>query len=204
MRVVAVGLVLALVGALAAAVADLTVPFATIGHGSYSRAPLADGLEVLTTQPPCGTPFGSPCDARFAYAPDQELTVWFSVRNESRVPLTLDGVPQRWFEQFSSKVLMRPVAVLDGGDPARGSAGTIDATPFRAVVLAPLEERWLGVEFRTTADVAYACAQWKTGVGIGWDRIPVVWHWIAMEHETQINLVKPITLMAPSARDCSG
>jgi hypothetical protein len=204
MRIAAVGLVLAVVGALAAAVVDLTVPFATIGHGSYSRAPVADGLEVLPTQPPCGAPSAGPCAARFAYAPNQTLTVWFSVRNESRVPLRLDGVPRRWLEQFPSELLMRPVAVLDGGDPVRGSPGTMDAIPFRAVVLAPLEERTVGVEFRTTADVAYACTHWMTGTGIGWERIPVVWHWVATEHESQINLAKPITLMAPSATDCSG
>ena len=204
MRIVAVGLVLAVVGALAAAIADVTAPFATIGHGSYSRAPVAEGLEVLPTQPPCGAPPAGPCAARFAYAPDQELTVWFSLRNESRLPLTLDGVPQRWSEQFPSEALMRPAAVLDGGDPVRGSAGTMDAIPFRAVVLAPLEERWVGVEFRTTPDMAYACAHWKTGIGIGWDRIPVAWHWVAGEHETEINLGRSITLMAPSATDCSG
>src|SRR6267378_5131631 len=115
MRVAAVGLVLAVVGALAAAVADLTVPFATFGHGSVSRAPISEGLEALPAQPPCGAPFATPCEARFAYAPNQKLTVWFSVRNESRVPLTLDGVPRRWFEQFPSELLMRPVALLDGG-----------------------------------------------------------------------------------------
>src|SRR6185503_11208028 len=102
MRVVAVGLVLAVVSALAAAIADVTVPFATIGHGSVSRAPVADGLTVLPTQPPCGAPSGSPCAAQFAYAPNQKLTVWFSVRNESRLPLTLDGVPRRWFDQIPS------------------------------------------------------------------------------------------------------
>jgi len=201
---VAVGLVLAVVGALAAAVADLTVPFATIGHGSYSRAPVADGLEILPSQPLCGAPFASPCAARFAYAANQKLTVWFTVRNESRVPLTLDGVPRRWLEQFPSGLLMRPVAVLDGGGPARGSPGAMEATPFRPLVLAPLEERMVGVEFRTTADVAYACTHWMTGTGIGWERIPVVWRWVATEHETQIDLARPITLMAPSATDCSG
>lgn len=191
-------------GALAAAVADLTVPFATIGRGSYSRAPVAEGLGVLPPQPPCGAPFASPCAARFAYAPNQKLTVWFSVRNESRVPLTLDGVPQRWFEQFPSQLLMRPVAVLDGGDPVRGSPGAMDATPFRPLVLAPLEERMVGVEFRTTADLAYACTHWMAGTGIGWGQVPVVWHWVVTEHEAQIDLAKPITLMAPSATDCSG
>src|SRR5213082_2785685 len=95
-RILALGLVLAVAGALAAAVADLTVPFATIGHGSYSRVPVAEGLEVLAPQPPCGAPPASSCGPRFAYAPNQKLTVWFSVRNESRVPLTLDGVPPRW------------------------------------------------------------------------------------------------------------
>jgi hypothetical protein len=125
------------------------------------------------------------------------------VRNEGRVPLTLDGVPRRWFEQFPSELLMRPIAVLDGGDPVRGSSGTMEATPFRPVVLAPLEEWTVGVEFRTTVDVAYACTHWMTGTGIGWERIPVVWHWVATEHETQINLTKPITLMAPSATDCA-
>jgi hypothetical protein len=204
MRVVAVGLVLAAVIALAAAIADLTVPFATIGHGSVSRAPVADGLTVLPTQPPCGAPFGSPCTARFAYAPNQKLTVWFSVRNESRLPLTLNGVPRRWFDQFPSELLMRPVAVLDGGDLVRGSPRAMEATPFRPVALAPLEERMVGVEFRTTADVAYACTHWMTGTGIGWERIPVAWHWLAREHETEINLAKPITLMAPSTTDCSG
>jgi hypothetical protein len=204
MRIVAVGLVLAVVGVLAAAIADVTLPFATVGHGSVSRVPAADGLTVLPTEPTCGAPFGSPCAARFAYAPNRKLTVWFSVRNESRVPLTLDGVPRRWFDQFPSAALMRPAAVLDGGDPVRGIPAPIEATPFRAVVLAPLQERMVGVEFRTTSDVAYACAHWMTGTGIGWDRIPVVWHWVAMEHETQINLAKPITLMAPSTTDCSG
>ena len=206
MRIFAVGLVLAVAGALAAAVADVAVPFATIGQGSYSRAPVAEGLEALPPQPPCGSPFAGPCAARFAYAPNQKLTVWFSVRNESRVPLTLDGVPRRWFEQFPSEMLMRPVAVLDGGGPVRGSLslGATDPTPFRPLVLAPLEERMVGVEFRTTADVAYACTHWKAGVGIGWGQVPVVWHWVATEHETQIDLAKPITLMAPTASDCAG
>ena len=204
MRILAVGLVLAVVGALAAAVADLTVPFATIGHGSYSGAPVAEGLEVLPPQPPCGAPFASPCPARFSYAPNQRLTVWFSVRNESRVPLTFDGVPRRWFEQFASEVLLRPVAALDGGDPSRGSIGLVHASSLKPVVLAPLEERWVGVEFLTTADVAYACAHWGAGVGIGFGQVPVVWHWVATEHETQISLAKPVTLMAPSASDCSG
>jgi hypothetical protein len=201
MRLLAGGLALAVVGALGAATADLTVLFATIGHGSYSRAPVAEGFEVLPPQPPCGAPSASPCAARFAYAPNRKVTVWFSVRNESRVPLTLDGVPRQWFEQFRSDLLMRPVAGLDGGDPVRGSSGTVEATPFRPVVLAPLEERMVAVEFRTTVDVAYACTHWT---GIGWERIPVVWHWVATEHETQINMTKPITLMAPSATDCSG
>jgi hypothetical protein len=204
MRLLAIGLAVAVAGALAAVVADLTVPFATIGHGSVSRAPVAERLEVLPPQPPCGSQSASPCAARFAYAPNQKLTVWFSVRNESRVPLTLDGVPRRWFEQFPSEVLMRPVAVLDGGDPTRGIPGPMGTTPFLAVLLAPLEERMVGVEFRTTADVPYACTHWMAGTGIGWDRIPVVWHWVATEHETQIDLARPVTLMAPSATDCSG
>ena len=204
MRFLALGLVLVVAVVLAAAVADLTVPFATIGHGSYSRAPVAEGLEVLPPEPPCGARSATPCAARFAYAPNQKLTVWFSLRNESRVPLTLDGVPRRWFEQFPSEALTRPVAVLDGGDPARGIPGAMGATPFLAVVLAPLQERMVGVEFRTTADVAYACTHWGAGVGIGWDRIPVVWHWVATEHETQIDLARPVTLMAPTATDCSG
>ena len=204
MRILAVGLVLAVAGALAAAVADLTISFATIGHGSYSGAPIAEGLELLPPQPPCGAPFAGPCAARFAYAPGQKLTVWFSVRNESRVPLTFDGLPRRWFEQFASEMLLRPVAALDGGDPYRGTIGVMHATALEPVVLAPLEERLVGVEFLTTADVAYACTHWGAGTGIGWDRVPVVWRWVVTEHETQINLAKPITLMAPSATDCSG
>src|SRR2546430_14748642 len=175
MRILAVGLALAVVAVVAATVADLTVPFATIRHGSYSRAPVAEGLEGLPPQPPCGAPSASPCEARFASAPGQKLTVWFSVRNESRVPLTFDGVPRRWFEQFASEMLLRPVAALDGGDPPRGTIGVMHATALEPVVLAPLEERLVGVEFLTTADVAYACTHWGAGTGIGWDRVPVVW-----------------------------
>jgi hypothetical protein len=80
----------------------------------------------------------------------------------------------------------------------------MDATPFRPVVLAPREQRTVGVEFRTTADVTYACTHWMVGTGIGWDQVPVVWRWVATEHETQIDFTKPVTLMAPSATDCSG
>src|SRR2546428_9010316 len=119
----AVGVVLVVAVAAAVASAAVPVPFATIVHGSSSAAPAPEGLEVLPPQPPCGAPFASPCPARFSYAPNQRLTVWFSVRNESRVPLTFDGVPRRWFEQFASELLVRPVAALDGGDPSRGSLG---------------------------------------------------------------------------------
>jgi len=204
MRLVAVGLAFAVVGAVAAVVADLTVPFATIRHGSYARLPVADGLQVVPTETRCEAPSADPCATRFAYAPSRKLTIWFSVRNEGPVALTLDGVSQRWFEQFPSELLLRPVATLDGGDPSRGSLGVMHATPFKPVVLAPLEQRAVGVEFLTTADVTYACTHWMAGTGIGWERVPVVWHWVASEHETQIDLAKTVLLMAPSATDCSG
>lgn len=203
-RLLAGGLALALVGALGAAIADLTVPFAMIGHGSYAGAPTADGLDRLPTATGCEASSPNPCVTRFAYAPNRTLTVWFSVRNDGRVALTLDGVSRRWIEQFQSELLMRPVSVLDGGDPLRMSPGAMRANPLRPVVLAPLEQRLVGVQFLTTADVTYACTHWMAGTGIGWEQVPVVWRWLATEHETQIRLTKPLTLMAPSATDCSG
>src|SRR5207244_11360726 len=106
---------------------------------SDTLPPVSHCLEVLPPQPPVVAPSASPCEARFAYAPNQKLTVWFSVRNESRVPLTFDGVPRRWFEQFASEVLLRPVAALDGGDTSRGSIGLVHASSLKPVVLAPLE-----------------------------------------------------------------
>jgi hypothetical protein len=193
---------LVLLVAFAGAIADLTVPFAEVRSGSYSAAPHAEGLQLASVDSSCKTPSGSVCAGRYAYAPGQQLTGWFSVRNESPVPITLDGVPDSYFKQFSPELLLRPLAALDGGDPSLGM--TLTGTPFQPVVLAPHAQRLVGVAFRTSSDVAFACAHWGRDTALGWDRFPVAWHWAMTSHEATILLAQPIELASPTARDCAG
>jgi hypothetical protein len=186
----------------AAAIADLTAPFAQVGVGSYSASPRADGLQPAPADPNCRAPSNGVCAGRLAYAPDRKLTAWFSVRNESPVAITLDGVPDAWFKQFAPEFLVRPVVALDGGDPTLGMAD-LGGTPFRPVVLAPHAQRLVGVEFRTTGDVAYACAHWGRGIAVGWEWLPIEWHWAATRHEVKIVLPQPIEMATPTAGDCA-
>jgi hypothetical protein len=201
MRRAAIATAFVLLVAFAGAIADLTVPFARVSVGSYSAAPRSEGLQLAQADTSCRTPSDGTCAGRLAYAPDRKLTAWFSVRNESPVAITLDGVPDAWFKQFPPDILVRPIAALDGGDPTVGTA--LSGTPFRAVVLAPQAQRLVGVEFRTTGDVAFACAHWARGGAIGWDRFPVVWHLAIASHEATILLRQPIEVATPTASDCA-
>jgi len=201
MRPAAIALAFVLLVSFAGAIADLTVPFAQVGAGSYSAAARGDGLQPAQADSSCRTPSAGVCVGRLAYAPDRTLTAWFSVRNESPVAITLDGVPDAWFKQFPPDILVRPIAALDGGDLTFGM--TLNGTPFRSVVLAPHAQRLVGVEFRTTGDVAFACAHWARGTAIGWDRMPVAWHWAIASHEATITLQQPIDMAAPTASNCA-
>lgn len=202
MRRASIALAFVLLVSFAGAIADLTVPFAQVGVGSYSASPSADGLQLAPADSNCRTPSAGACVGRFAYGPDRKLTAWFSVRNESPVAITLDGVPDAWFKQFAPEFLVRPVVALDGGDPSLGMAD-LSGTPFRPVVLAPHAQRLVGVEFRTTGDVAYACTHWMRGTAVGWDWLPVAWHWAATTHEVKIVLQQPIEMAAPTAGNCA-
>lgn len=184
----------------AGVIADVTVPFAQVVAGSFSTAPRAEGLQLAFVDSSCKTPSGSVCVGRYAYAPGRQLTAWFSVRNDSPVPITLDGVPDSFFKQYPAELLMRPLAALDGGDPL--VRVTLTGTPFRPVVLAPQAQRLVGVVFRTTGDVAYACAHWQRGGAISWERLPVEWHWAMKSHEAAITLQQPVELATPTAKDC--
>jgi len=201
MRRAVIATTLVLLVTCAGAIADLTVPFAQIGVGSYSPAPSGEGLELAQADSSCRTPSAGACVGRFAYAPDRTLIAWFSVRNESPIAITLDGVPDAWFKQFPPDILVRPIAALDGGDPTFGM--TLSGTPFRSVVLAPHAQRIVGVEFRTTKDVAFACAHWARGTAVGWDWLPVAWHWAVTLHETKIALRQPLEMAAPTTSNCA-
>jgi hypothetical protein len=202
MRRAAIVTTLGLFIAFAGAMADLTVPFAQVGVGSVSVAPRAEGLQLASADSSCTSPSGNLCAGRYAYGPDRKLTAWFSVRNASPVAITLDGVPDAWFKQFAPELLIRPIAGLDGGDASLGTADLV-GTSFRPVVLAPHAQRLVGVEFRTTGDVAYACAHWQRGTGVGWDWLPVAWHWAVTSHEVKIPLRQPVEMAAPTERDCA-
>ena len=71
-------------------------------------------------------------------------------------------------------------------------------------MLGPGAERLIGLEFRTTGDVAFACQHWIEGSGVGWDAVPIAWHWLAFGHTGQISFDTGIEFMAPTAADCSG
>ncbi len=90
MRRAVIATTLVLLVTFAGAIADLTVPFARVGAGSYSAAARGDGLQPAQADSSCRTPSAGVCVGRLAYAPDRTLTAWFSVRNESPVAITLD------------------------------------------------------------------------------------------------------------------
>ena len=141
------------------------------------------------------------CPARYAFAPGREFSVWLTVRNTSAVDVTVDGVDE-WLRQAPEDLLVRPVAALDGGSTGNGLTG--DGTPFKPVSLAPGAERLIGIQMRTTSDLRAACAKWMPDTGMGWDEIPVTWHWLALQRATPVPLALGFQVMAPSARDCAG
>jgi hypothetical protein len=208
-RVKAPALVLGVVLATAVgvAIADMGAPgIVQIGPGSFGIDPQVEGLDVLPAEQGCEEPSPDaqdPCPRRYAYRPDGTVTAWVSVRNDGPLPVTLSGVSRRWLDQYPElNLLGRPVVGIDGGDPRTGGP-TLPITPFQPVVLNADDERAVGLEFRTTNDVAQACANWEEGNGVQWDFVRIAWHWLFTEHEQELQFAEPITFMAPTASDCT-
>jgi hypothetical protein len=207
MRPILVVSAFVVVAFVAVASADLGAQAWTkVDSGSYGFQPVTD-LRLLPAQPDCESPGSAtyPCVRQFAFAPNATLTEWVSVRNDGPLGVALDGVRDDWLSRFDGSMLSRPVAAMDGGDPALATAaGTLEGPAFSAIVLGPGAERLIGLEFRTTGDVAFACQHWIEGSGVGWDAVPIAWHWLAFGHTEQISFDTGIEFMAPTAADCSG
>jgi hypothetical protein len=205
---VVLGLVLVLGGV---ALADLGASrVISISPGSYGIEPRTDTLTLLEPEAGCvadpsSAPTDEVCPRRYAFAPDATLTAWVSVRNDGLFPVRLNGVSRPWLDQYAeTDLLSKPLLGLDGGDPLQAAGlEVLRGTPFEPVALDPGDERVVGVEFRTTNDLDYACEHWMDGSGGEWAFVPVAWQWLVTEHVQEIEFAEPITFMAPTAADCS-
>ncbi len=178
---------------------DATSPFGQITRGSVFATPRT-AMELLPTPVACR----EPCPLRYAYKPNTSIVVWLSVRNSGTVPLTVDGASRKWLAQFDAPVPVNLADIFDGGDPwdADGTAVLANA-PFFSAVLGPSQERMIGIMFRTN-DPQYACSHLAPGTAIGFDSVPVAWHWGVMTHETRVDFMRPFQIAAPTAADCAG
>jgi len=130
--------------------------------------------------------------------------IWLSVRNSGSVPLTVDGASRKWLAQFAAPTTIHPADLLDGGDPWDADGTTVLGNgPFLSAMLEPSQERMLGFMFQTS-DLRYACAHLAPGTAIGFDSVPVAWHWGVMTHETRVDFMRPFEIAAPTAADCAG
>ena len=196
MRIAAIGvaLFLSVIGLL-----DAQVPFVRIAPGMLQFGARTE-LVAIDANVPCRQ-VASLCDIHYAFKPETSMVVWSSIRNESAVPITIDGVPEAYFKQFFIESMVRPVAAYDGGDGLEG-VDIATAKPLRSVVLGPSDERVIGIEFRTTRETAQACASNQSGTGLAWDRVPLAWHWAFIRHETQLSFNRSVIVMAPEDEDC--
>ena len=196
MRRAAIAVVLLVVAAFITL--DATTPFGRITRGSVFATPRT-AMELLPPPAPCP----EPCPLRYAYKPNTSIVVWLSVRNSGTVPLTVDGASRKWLAQFDAPVPLSPADIFDGGDPWDADGTALGNAPFLSAVLGPSQERMIGIMFRTN-DLQYACAHLAPGTGIGFESIPVAWHWGVMTHETRIDFMRPFQIAAPTASDCAG
>jgi hypothetical protein len=212
MRPVVVAVVLGLVLVLGGvALADLSASrVINIGPGSFGFEPRTDTLILLEPEAGCVAdpttpPTDEVCPRRYAYAPDATLTAWVSVRNDGPFPVRLNGVSRAWLDQYpETNLLSKPVVGLDGGDPLQAAGlEVLRGTPFEPMALDPGAQRIVGVEFRTTNDLTYACEHWMDGSGVEWAFVPIAWQWLFTEHVQEIEFAEPITFMAPTASDCA-
>lgn len=200
-------IVLGVVAALAVVIVDLNAPNPiTIGDGSVGIDPQTRELELLPADPDCQeliSEADEPCPRRYAFRPDTTLIAWISVRNDGPISLNLRGISQGWLDQYTDvKPLGKPIRALDGGDPQHGLE-EVRGVPFEPMVLDSGDERIVGIEFRTTADKAYACEHYEDGGGVAWEFAPIAWRWLFAEHEEEFDFAEPIVFMAPTADDCA-
>jgi len=141
-----------------------------------------------------------PCPRRHAFQADSELSVRITVRNDSPVTVTFDGVADRWLQDFASAGLARPIGTFDPGDPGVGLSDARE-TEFRPVTLQPGEEWSLGVILKM-ADRATGCGSWDEGSAMILNTVRLAWHWLAVRHEQELRLEQPLEFVAPSDADC--
>jgi hypothetical protein len=206
--VVVLAATLWIVGSAGVFVADVEAPSVTsLGAGSVAFEPQAAGLKLDSPSDDCpeqpAIQTDAVCSRRYTFAPDATLRTWVSVRNDGPLAVTLDGA-KSWIDRYAgSALLAEPVLVSDGGNPIPEPRRDVAATPFAPIVLSPGQQRLVGVEFRTTADLADACQRWSVGTGVVFESIPMEWHWLASTHTLDLAFSEPIEFLAPTEADCS-
>jgi len=207
--VVVLAATLWIIGSAGVFVTDVSAPSVTsLGVGSVAFEPEAAGLKLDPPSDGCpqqaATQTDVACSRRYAFAPNATLQTWVSVRNGGPLAVTLTGATS-WLDRYAgSALLAEPVVVSDGGDSVPEPRHDVPNTPFAPIVLSPGEQRLVGVEFRTTGDLADACQRWSVGSGVVFESIPIEWHWLANTHTLDLAFSQPIEFMAPTEADCSG
>jgi hypothetical protein len=196
-----------IIGSAGVFVTDAQAPSITsLSLGSVAFEPQTTGLKLDALAEGCAEDdaleTGAVCPRRYAFAPNATLRTWVSVRNDGPLAVTLTGA-KSWMDQYTEPALLaEPVLVSDAGDPIPEPRRDAPTTPFAPIVLKPGAERLVGVEFRTTGDVADACLRWSVGSGMVFESIPIEWHWLANTHTVDLAFSEPLEFMAPTEADC--
>lgn len=200
MRTAAVAAVV-LVFVVGLALADLSAPsWTSVGRGSVGVEPATD-LVLLPPEPGCeDTADDDDCDPRFAFAPDRSIVAWASVRNEGPAPVVLEGVAADWFDR-PELMIVRPVRVLDGGDPLDPAGWHPTQTAWQPLGLAPGEQRMVGIVFHTSGDLAAMCRHYMDGGGIGFGSAPMRWRVAVATHVYELPV--PFFVIAPTTAECT-
>jgi hypothetical protein len=190
-----------LIIAVGLALADLGAPSSTaVVPGSVGVEPMTD-LERLPAEPDCDDLSEEDhCWPNYAFAPGVSIVAWVSVRNEGPAPVILDGVVAEWFDR-PELMLYRPVRVIDGGDPIDPAGWQPTQTAWQPVSLSPNEQRMVGIEFRTSADLAAMCRHYSGGGGVGFGHAPLQWGVALATHVHELPL--PFYVMAPTTTQCA-
>lgn len=202
MRIVRKSAVAALVViAVGLALADLSAPsWTSVGRGSVG-VPIATDLVLLPPEPGCEDAVErDDCDPRYAFATNRSIVAWGSVRNEGPAPVVLEGIAADWFDR-PDLMLIRPVRVIDGGDPIDPAGWRPTQTTWQPVSLAAGEQRMVGIEFHTSGDVAAMCRHWENGAGVGFGSAPLNWRVAVATHVYELPL--PFFVMAPTTAQCA-
>ena len=196
-----------IIGSAGLFVTDVEAPSVTsLGAGSVAFEPETTSLKLDPPSADCteqdAVQTDAACSRRYAFAPNATLRTWVSVRNDGPLAVTLTGASS-WIDRYAESVLLaEPVRVSDAGNPIPEPRHDGPAAPFAPIVLSPGEQRLVGVEFRTTSDLADACQRWAVGSGIVFESIPIEWHWLVNTHTVDLAFSEPIEFMAPTEADC--